>query len=146
MPEIGTFDASDLAITLAYAKKDFSPDLMPRLDGGFAVKFIRSAIDDKTAFAVAVDAGAIYRATEKINLSLAVQNLGTKMKFVDGSALPLNLRAGALYRSRRSLSGVRINQYLQDEKFPSAGAEYWFGTPRPARLQIRLTPQTWVRR
>ncbi len=129
VPEIGTFDASDLAITLAYAKKEFAPDLLPRLDGGFAVKFIRSAIDTKTAFAVAVDAGAIYRATEKINLSMAVQNLGTKMKFVDESdPLPLNLRAGALYKASSKLNvAVEINEYLQDEKFyPSVGAEYWF--------------------
>ena len=129
VPELGSFDASDMAITLAYAKKDFTPELMPRLDGGFALKFIRSAIDTKTAFAVAVDAGVIYRATEKINLSMAVQNLGTKMKFVDESdPLPLNIRAGALYKASEKLNiALEINEYLQDEKFyPSAGVEYWF--------------------
>jgi long-subunit fatty acid transport protein len=129
VPELGSFDASDMAITLAYAKKDFSPELMPRLDGGFALKFIRSAIDTKTAFALAVDAGVIYRATEKMNLSMAVQNLGTKMKFVDESdPLPLNLRAGALFKASEKLNlAVEINEYLQDEKFyPSLGAEYWF--------------------
>lgn len=127
--ELGTFDASDMAITLAYAKKDFTPELMPRLDGGFALKFIRSGIDTKTAFAVAVDAGLIYRATEKINLSMAVQNLGTKMKFVDESdPLPLNLRAGGLYKASDKFSlTAEISEYLQDEKFyPSVGAEYWF--------------------
>jgi len=129
VPELGTFDASDMAVTLAYAKKDVSPELMPRLDGGFALKFIRSAIDTKTAFAVAVDAGVIYRATEKMKLSMAIQNLGTKMKFVDESdPLPLNLRAGALFKASEKLNlAVELNEYLQDEKFyPSVGAEYWF--------------------
>ncbi len=129
VPELGTFDASDMAVTLAYAKKEFAPELMPRLDGGFSLKFIRSAIDTKTAFAVAVDAGVIYRTTEKINLSMALQNLGTKMKFVEESdPLPLNLRAGALYKASEKLNvAVEINEYLQDNKiYPSLGAEYWF--------------------
>ncbi|MDO8805423.1 MAG: PorV/PorQ family protein [Elusimicrobiota bacterium] len=129
VPELGTFNASDMAVTLAYARKDIAPDSLPRLDGGLAVKFIRSAIDTKNAFAVAVDAGAIYRATEKMNLSLVIQNLGTKMKFVDeADSLPLNLRAGALYKATEKFNlAVEINEYLQDEKFyPSLGAEYWF--------------------
>ena len=129
VPEIGTFDASDMAVTLAYAKKDIAARALPHLDGGLAVKFIRSGIDTKTAFAVAVDAGAIYHATDKINLSMAIQNLGTKMKFVDESdPLPLNLRAGALYKASEKFNlAVEINEYLQDEKFyPSVGAEYWF--------------------
>ena len=129
VPELGTFDASDMAVTLSYAKKDFSPEMLPNMDGGFSLKFIRSAIDDKTAAAFALDAGAIYRATGKMDLSLAVQNLGTKMKFVDESdPLPVSIRAGGAYRvSDRLRAAVEINEYLNDEKFyPSLGAEYWF--------------------
>jgi len=129
VPEIGDFSASDIAVTLAYAKGDVLPDSLPRLDGGFAVKVIRSAIDDKTAFAAAADAGLIYRATGKLNLALAVQNLGTKMKFEDESdPLPLCLRAGGLYKASPQLNvAVEVAQYLQDEQFyPSVGAEYWF--------------------
>ena len=139
VPEIGTFDASDLAITLAYAKKDFSPDLMPRLDGGFAVKFIRSAIDTKTAFAVAVDAGAIYHATEKINLSMAVQNLGTRMKFVDESdPLPLNLRAGAAYsfsvKGLPALLALDMVKERGDDASALLGAEVIVANKFPVRL------------
>lgn len=129
VPDLGSFSASDLAVTLAYAKADLLPDSMKGLDGGFAVKFIRSAIDSKTAFAAAVDAGAIYHATKKMNLSLVVQNLGTEMKFEEESdPLPLNLRAGALYKASPELNvTAEVSEYLQDEKFyPSLGAEYWF--------------------
>jgi hypothetical protein len=129
VPELGDFSSSDMAVTLAYAKADFIPDSLPKLDGGVSVKFIRSAIDDKSAFAAAVDAGAIYHATAKLHLALAVQNLGTEMKFEDESdPLPLNLRAGALYKISPELNvAAEINEYLQDEKFyPSVGAEYWF--------------------
>jgi long-subunit fatty acid transport protein len=129
VPELGSFSASDLAVTLAYAKADILPASMKGLDGGFSVKFIRSAIDSKTAMAAAVDAGAIYHATKKMNLSLALQNLGTRMKFDEESdPLPLDLRAGALYRATPELNlTAEVSEYLQDDKFyPSVGAEYWF--------------------
>lgn len=129
IPQTGSFESSDMAVTLAFAKKDFSPELLPNLDGGFAFKFIRSSIDDESAFAVAVDAGAIYKASDKIKFSLALQNLGTKMTFVDESdPLPINLRAGGLYVVSDRLKVVaEMNGYFQDEKFyPSMGAEYWF--------------------
>ena len=129
VPSLGSFGASDIAVTLAYAKKDFIPDTLKNLDGGFAAKFIRSTIDTKTAFAVAVDAGAIYHASEKINISMALQNLGTKMKFVDkADPLPIDLRVGMLYRASPEFNVVaEVNEYLQDEKFyPALGAEYWF--------------------
>ncbi len=129
VPDLGSFSASDLAVTLAYAKADILPDSMKGLDGGFSVKFIRSAIDSKTAFAAAVDAGAIYHATKKMNFSLVVQNLGSKMKFEEESdPLPLNLRVGALYKASPDFNvTAEVSEYLQDEKFyPSIGAEYWF--------------------
>lgn len=127
--ELGDFSASDMAVTLAYARPDILPESLPGLDGGFSVKGIRSAIDDKTAFAAAVDAGFIYRATAKMKLALAVQNLGTEMKFEEESdPLPLCLRAGGLYKVSPELNlGAEVAQYLQDEQFyPSLGAEYWF--------------------
>ena len=129
LPDLGSFSASDMALTLAYAKADLVPDSMKGLDSGFSVKFIRSAIDSKTAFAAAVDAGAIYHATKKMNLSLVVQNLGTRMKFEEESdPLPVDLRAGVLYKAAPELNvTAEVSEYLQDEKFyPSVGAEYWF--------------------
>ena len=51
---LGSFDSNDLAVTLAYAKKEFMPDSLPGLDAGCAVKFINSSIDSKNASAVAL--------------------------------------------------------------------------------------------
>lgn len=129
VPELGTFDASDMAVTFSFARKDISPDLMPRLDGGLSLKVIRSGIDDETATAFAIDAGAIYRAEENLKFALVVQHLGTEMKFVDdGDPLPLSIRAGVVYMPSEKLTlAAEINEYLRDEKFyPSVGAEYWF--------------------
>ncbi|MDD5210731.1 MAG: hypothetical protein PHV36_15195, partial [Elusimicrobiales bacterium] len=45
----------------------------------------------------------------------------------ESDPLPVNIRAGMLYRAAADLNLVaEINEYLQDEKFyPSFGAEYW---------------------
>lgn len=129
VPHSGTFDANDLALSLAYAKKNSFPNLMDNLDVGFAVKFINSKIDDSSAFAAAFDAGAIYRANEKTNFSFVIQNVGSSMKFEDDSdPLPINLKVGALYKPNPKLNlAAELTQYFMDEKFyPALGAEYWF--------------------
>lgn len=129
VPELGSFSSNDLALSLAYAKKGAFPGLLDKLDAGFDVKFIRSAIDTKSAFALALDAGVIYHASERVNFSVAMANLGNKMKFDTVSdPLPFSLRAGVLYKPQPSMNFVgELNQYLVDEKFyPSVGAEYWF--------------------
>ena len=125
---LGTFDSNDLALSFAYAKKGFMADSLPGLDAGCAVKFIRSSIDSKTASAVAADAGAIYHASSKINVSLAMRNLGTKMKFVDAAdPLPFSISAGALYKAASNFNiTAELDEYVNDEKFyPAFGAEYW---------------------
>jgi len=129
VPDIGSFDSNDLAVSLAYAKKDAFPVALDNLDAGVTLKFIRSSIDDNNAYAFAADAGTIYRATDKMNFSLVMQNLGTGMKFEDVSdPLPLSLKAGMLYKfsPRLNLTG-ELGEYFRDEKFyPAFGAEYWF--------------------
>ncbi|MBI4802077.1 MAG: PorV/PorQ family protein [Elusimicrobia bacterium] len=129
VPELGAFSSNDLAVSLAYAKKDAFPNFLDKLDAGFGLKFIRSAIDTDSAFALAVDAGVIYHASERVNFSMALANLGSKMKFdSESDPLPFSLRAGMLYKPQPRLNFVaELNQYFVDEKFyPSAGAEYWF--------------------
>jgi len=128
VPELGTFDAEDMAVTLSYAQKNVLPASLPRLDAGVSLKFIRSTIYTKSAFAVAADAGTIYRATDRIKLALTLQNLGTGMKFDEvADPLPICLRAGMLYKAGENLNVAgEVSEYLQDEKFyPALGAEYW---------------------
>lgn len=129
VPSIGSFSSQDMALSLAYARKEAFPGMLDNLDAGFAIKFINSKISDSSAFAMAADAGVIYRAWEKANISMVLQNLGNSMKFEDESdSLPLNLKAGFLYRPNDRLNlAAELNQYFIDEKFyAAAGAEYWF--------------------
>ncbi len=125
---LGVFGANDMAVSFTHASKDVLPGSLDNLDFGAAVKFIRSKLDDESAMAAALDAGALYRFTEKINFSLVLQNLGTEMKFIDESdPLPINLRAGVLYRWSGSANLLaEVSQYFSDEKFYAAFAgEYW---------------------
>lgn len=128
VPALGTFGSNDIAVSFAHALPDALPGVLDGTDIGFAAKFIRSELDDESAVAVAVDAGALYHLTERTNLSMVLQNLGTKMKFRDESdPLPINLKAGILYRWSESTSLMaELNQYFMDEKFYAAFAgEYW---------------------
>ncbi|MCK5583287.1 MAG: PorV/PorQ family protein [Elusimicrobiales bacterium] len=126
---LGDFGSNDMAVSLAYACKDSFSSILENMDSGFTLKFIKSTIDDSSAFAVAVDAGIIYHAGEKTNVSLVLQNLGSKMKYEEESdPLPLDLKVGMLHRSSNRLNlTAELNQYFIDEKFyPSFGVEYWF--------------------
>jgi len=128
VPSQGTFNASDAALSVAYARKNAIPSLIDDVDGGAAFKVIRSAIGSKSAIAVAVDLGATVRAKNGMRFALGVQNLGTPMKFDKVSdPLPLSLRAGAAYEPVKALTlGLTLDQYLIDQKFYAAfGGEYW---------------------
>ena len=81
----------DLALTLSYARK------IREIPVGLNLKYIYSEIDKESANAIAFDLGAIYEGIvlrdEKLRVGLAIQNIGTRMKFVkEKSDLPLNFR------------------------------------------------------
>lgn len=128
VPASGSFDANDMALSAAYAKKDAMSSLLDGVDAGVAVKLIRSTIDTKSAVAGAVDLGATYRAGNGTKYSLGLLNLGTPMKFDEkADPLPLDLRAGAAFTPAKNLTlGLTLDEYLVDRKFYAAvGAEYW---------------------
>jgi len=128
VPKIGDFDATDMALTLAFARKNGMPEILENMDVGVSLKFVKSDIDSSSAFAVAVDAGVIYKMSEKTNFSMVIQNLGTEMKYEDeGDPLPLDFKFGFAHRYSPRLNLLaEVNEYFNDEKFYAAFAsEYW---------------------
>jgi hypothetical protein len=89
---LGTFGASDSAYMLSYGKSVNS-----RLSLGATGKYIRQTIDSTDASAYAMDGGALYLTDwHEVRFGAAVQNLGSKVKFVNESdPLPLTYRLGA---------------------------------------------------
>ncbi|KXK04606.1 MAG: type IX secretion system protein PorQ [Ignavibacteriaceae bacterium] len=91
--EIGTFGASELALSLGYASK-----LLPELNYGLNLKLIHSSIDEYSSSAIAVDLGLLYHdTTNTFSAGISIQNLGTQIsKYSDsGEELPLNISIGA---------------------------------------------------
>ncbi|HCC47152.1 MAG TPA: hypothetical protein DEQ38_03415 [Elusimicrobia bacterium] len=119
----GSFQASDTAINLAYARPVTS-----RSGLGLNFKYITSRIAGESANGWAVDAGWQYKTPVKgLGLGFAVQNLGPKMQFLDeGSALPLTARAGAGYMLLDNvLLSVDVSRQVNEKKTVfSFGSEY----------------------
>lgn len=94
---LGSFGIRDLAISLGYGKS-FKTGLF---SFGIAGKYLREKIDTCTAQSQAVDIGALLDLTRidvPLSLGVAVQNLGTRIKFQSvQEELPVNLRAGVAF-------------------------------------------------
>ena len=95
--ETGTFNASDIAITIGYADK------IPNTDfhWGANAKYINSSIAGFTATGIAADLGLIYYNNKHpYILTLVVRNLGTQTSTFDGTNedLPLDIAVGGSYR------------------------------------------------
>lgn len=91
--------ANNLSVNLSYGLK-----LMPILDSGITLKYLRYQLKDTTADGVAFDLGGKLKfLEEKLTLGVAIQNMGNGMKFVEEvNKLPLSLRLGAGYNTELS--------------------------------------------
>lgn len=128
VPKTGSFDATDAALILAFARRNGISSLVENVDTGFAAKLIKSDIDSSSAFAAALDAGVLYRVSEKTNLSMVMQNLGTEMKYEEeGDPLPLVFKLGFAHKySEKTNLLAEASEYFNDEKFYAAfAAEHW---------------------
>lgn len=115
------------------------------LDGGASLKILSSEIFGEKATAVAIDFGGIYTGLyENLGLGLSVQNLGTKLKYVDkGESLPLAVRPAAIYTmpiSEYDLStSLDLPYYLEDEYMLALiGVELSYKKMLALRLGYRL--------
>lgn len=129
-PDQGTFKTSDLAGTLAYARK------LDDLNLGVGVKYISSDLGSSdygtaSANAFAVDLGAMYNINENLQASLAVLNLGTKLKYISESdPLPLNIKPGVAWKG--DVGFGKLNAVLDADllvndglNYVQPGVEYW---------------------
>ncbi|MEA2081961.1 MAG: PorV/PorQ family protein [Elusimicrobiota bacterium] len=117
----GSFDSSDMVMTLSAAKN------IRYIPLGVNLKFISSSIESESASAIALDIGTMYRIMEgKLNLGLAIQNIGTEMKFIaEADPLPLNIKYGAAYKVNSSLTAVLdINVPNDNDVRANMGVEY----------------------
>lgn len=126
-----TYKPSDMAATISYARK------VKDIPVGMNIKYISSNLDDETGTAFAVDIGGIYDklqiANSKLQIGLAVQNIGTEMKFIDeGDPLPMNIKVGCSYNlmplisqsPNLLISALDINKPIDNALRVNFGTEY----------------------
>lgn len=134
-----TFNSSDMAVTLTCAKT-----MGEKLNMGLNIKMISCSIEDESASAYAVDLGGLYAASEKLDLGLAIQNLGTQLKFIDeGDPLPMTIKLGCAYKpSDKLLAGIDINSPNDSDLSVSIGGEYCLSGGEKLMLPIRVGYKT----
>jgi hypothetical protein len=121
--QYGDFKPNDTAVTLSYARN------IKDIPVGANLKYVSSKIDDVSANAVALDLGGQYKYDDRLCFGLALQNLGTKMKFLNKSEkLPFTIKVGAGYdmpiKSRTIKLALDLNAPIDDQMYAAFGAEY----------------------
>ncbi|MBN1595501.1 PorV/PorQ family protein [candidate division FCPU426 bacterium] len=137
---VGEFTPSVIILSLGYGQQ-----FMENLAVGATVKYYRQNIDTETYSAAAVDVGGIASVgLEGLQIGLAVQNLGTP---VAESSLPLNAKAGAVYRLPVTWGDNDQWRVLCDVNLPfgdvnytsvNLGTEYWYQQLVAARLGYKI--------
>ena len=124
--EIGTFESFDVAATLSFGRP-----LTQKLKGGVSFKLIHSRLADQgagaekgkgTSTGFGVDFGLLYAVNPRLNLGMAVTNLGPDVAYIDAAQadpLPRNLALGFAYKLINSnyislLGTAEANKILVD--------------------------------
>ncbi len=115
------FDAHDVAIRTGASFKVDKDVIF-----GFMLGWVFEKIDQYRGSAFAVDLGLMTTPIEKLNVGLAIQNLGSKLMIREEKyKLPTTFRAGASYRMNKFMPVV--DAVILDDKFHThLGGEYTF--------------------
>lgn len=90
---IALFDAHDVVFSFSFAR-----NIREGFALGLSAKWIYEKIDIHSASGLGFDLGGIYSLLENLQLGLAVQNLGQKMKFEkEKFSLPTLYKVGVIY-------------------------------------------------
>jgi len=119
----GEFDASDMSIRLGYGIR-FTKNNYFGITGGF----INQKIEREKSSSFFFDVGEIYKPEflDKISLSLVLQNIGGKVKFIrESDELPLTLRIGIAYSPVDSVTFLCDLVKPKDNTWQIKGGAEW---------------------
>jgi hypothetical protein len=122
--EIGTFGANSVALAVAYALQPYE-----NLSVGASAKYIRSAIDNYSADAMALDASAMYTIpSQQLSVALGLFNAGfTNSAFIHTKdPLPLGVKAGFSKQLAHLplLVSAQIYKFRDEELQAAFGGEF----------------------
>lgn len=131
--DTGEFGAADRLISVSYGKA-----LNSLVSFGITGKEVRQEIYGIKASGFSFDGGIMFtHAIDKVNIGLAVQNLGAKISFdKEEEALPMNFAAGAslMLAKDRLLLAADINKPVYNYYYWNIGTEYWLTQVLTLRL------------
>jgi hypothetical protein len=124
---VGTFEYSDLAISLSYGRR-----IRENLSIGATIKGIRRIISPDKGYTWAVDIGLLYQRPEGLMFGVSLQHLGPR---VWGDRLPQLMQAGVSYRIEDLIITSAASHHLIPNSKPEyrIGAEYWYSELLAAR-------------
>jgi long-subunit fatty acid transport protein len=127
----GTFDSSDLGVTLAYGTQ-----INKQVSLGINIKMFNETIDTSGAFGFAADLGGIYKfPIEGLQAGADIQNLGPKFGFGEAFLLPITFKLGLSYSGIRNLMlNFDYDQPIETNGILAAGMEYWYRDMLALRL------------
>jgi len=128
----GDFMNYNAALTLAY-----SQEVGKNIYLGAGIKGIYLKLDDTAAKGAGLDLGGLYKVNEKLKFALAVQDIGTKIKFDNDFAAPLgtNVRAGMCYSINSNwIAALDGNIPFDGGDSVSIGSEYYITKFLPIRI------------
>lgn len=136
----GEFSVYDLAFGFSYSRR-----LNDRLSTGLTLKFIKEKLEDEVANALAFDWGALYKTgIHNLDLGLNIQNMGTKIKFINEyTSLPLNCKFGLAYKLFSGyplIFTLDFNKLKNRDIYFSLGAECWIADYLAVRVGRKFDP------
>jgi hypothetical protein len=122
---LGNFTAHDFIATISFANQ-----YSKRTNIGFNFKYFSSKIENESANAIALDLGVVFKAIYNLQMGFALQNIGTKLKYVsDEEKLPFNLKFSTKYKpfSFKSTPDLYFDFNVPDggEANINVGVEMW---------------------
>jgi len=123
-----SFSASWMAAGLSYAKM-----LGDNTGAGVNLKLVNETIVDVSGSGYMIDGGILYGASEKMNLGLSIDNLGSGIQYAgdkSATAVPLIIRGGLSYLAGESLvCSLDVAKISSNKQMGyGVGAEYKMGT------------------
>lgn len=116
-----TFTANGILTSLVYSR-----NITEKIATGIGLKYISQTIEKETATTPSLDIGTMFVLTEKLKLSVVLQNLFGGIKFIsEESKLPLVIKMGGSYKIIDNLiTAIDVNVLSDNNLSVGLGVEY----------------------
>jgi len=141
----GTFGMSNIVLGISAARY-----LLNMLDLGINIKYIQESLDDKSASAIAIDAGLMHQSTnENLKVGISFRNLGKQLTYYTNDEyeeiMPMTLTIGFNYHPKEKLyATLDVYKPLDNDIFGRIGLEYKIHPLFDLRAGYKTNASDWA--